>query len=74
MHTGFPNLLAAQKKWAEYSMYHSELCPRTKSSQSTGYGLDDIGIRLQLPVGARDFSIFSTASRPALRPTHPPIQ
>jgi hypothetical protein len=40
-------------------------------SIATGYGLDGRGVRIRFPVGSR---IFSTASRPALGPTHPPIQ
>jgi hypothetical protein len=36
-----------------------------------GYGLDDRGMEVRVPVGQR---IFSTSSRPALGPTQPPIQ
>jgi hypothetical protein len=36
-----------------------------------GYGLDDRGSRVWFPAGARNF--FTTASRTALGPTHPPI-
>jgi hypothetical protein len=38
---------------------------------ATGYGLDDQGVGVRVPVGSR---IFSTLSRPALGPTEPPIQ
>jgi hypothetical protein len=38
---------------------------------ATGYGLDDWGVGVQVPVGSR---IFSTSSRPALGPTQPPTQ
>jgi hypothetical protein len=38
---------------------------------ATGYGLDDQGVGVRVPVGLR---IFSTSSRPAMRPTQPPIQ
>jgi hypothetical protein len=38
---------------------------------ATGYGLDDRVVGVRVPVGS---IIFSTASRPALRPTQPPIQ
>jgi hypothetical protein len=38
---------------------------------ATGYGLDDRGVGVRVPVGSR---IFSTSSRPALGPTQPPIQ
>jgi hypothetical protein len=38
----------------------------------TGYGLDDRGVGVRVPVGSRIFS--STLSRPALGPTQPPIQ
>jgi hypothetical protein len=40
---------------------------------ATGYGLDDRGVRVRVPVGVKNF-LFSTASRPALGPTQPPIQ
>jgi hypothetical protein len=39
----------------------------------TDYGLDDWMIRVQFLAGLGIF-LFSTMSRPALRPTHPPIQ
>jgi hypothetical protein len=38
---------------------------------ATGYGLDDRGVGVRVPVGSR---FFSTSSRPALRPSRPPIQ
>jgi hypothetical protein len=38
---------------------------------ATGYGLDDRGVGVRVPVGS---GIFSTSSRPALGPTQPPIQ
>jgi hypothetical protein len=38
-----------------------------------GYGLDDGGVGVRVPVGWRIFFI-STSSRPALGPTQPPIQ
>jgi hypothetical protein len=38
---------------------------------ATGYGLDDRGVGVRVPVGSR---IFSTSSRPALGSTQPPIQ
>jgi hypothetical protein len=38
---------------------------------ATDYGLDDRGVRVRIPVGAR---IFSTLSIPALGLTQPPIQ
>jgi hypothetical protein len=37
----------------------------------TGYGLDDRGVRVGVPVGSR---IFSTSSRLALESTQPPTQ
>jgi hypothetical protein len=37
----------------------------------TGYGLDDLGVEIRVPVGSR---IFSTSSIPVLGPTQPPIQ
>jgi hypothetical protein len=39
---------------------------------ATGYGLDDRGVGVPVPVGSKFF--FSIASRPALGPTKPPIQ
>jgi hypothetical protein len=38
---------------------------------ATGYGMDDRGVGVGVPVGSR---IFSMSSRPALGPTRPPIQ
>jgi hypothetical protein len=38
---------------------------------TTGYGLDDGGVGVRVPVGTR---IFSTSSRPALESTQPPIE
>jgi hypothetical protein len=38
---------------------------------ATGYGLDDRGVGVRVPVGSR---IFSTSSRPAVGPTQPPIE
>jgi hypothetical protein len=38
-----------------------------------GYGMDDWGCKVRLPVGAGNF-LFTTASRTALGPTQPPIQ
>jgi hypothetical protein len=38
-----------------------------------GYGLDDQGSSIRLPVGVGNF-FFTTASRTALGPTQPPIQ
>jgi hypothetical protein len=38
---------------------------------ANGYGLDDRGVRVRVPVGSR---IFSISSRPALGSTQPPIQ
>jgi hypothetical protein len=55
---------------------HIEICGLTCGSRdssvgiATGYGLDDRGVGVPVPVGAR---IFSTSSRPALGSTQPPI-
>jgi hypothetical protein len=38
---------------------------------ATGYGLDEGGVGVRVPVGSR---IFSTSSRPVPGPTQPPIQ
>jgi hypothetical protein len=40
-------------------------------SITTGYGLDDRGVGVRVPIGSR---IFFTSSRPALGPIQPPIQ
>jgi hypothetical protein len=40
---------------------------------ATGYGLDDRGVGVQVPVGPRIF-LSSTSSRPALGSTEPPIR
>jgi hypothetical protein len=40
---------------------------------ATGYGLDDRGVGVRVPVGVKNFP-FSTSSRSALGHTHPPIQ
>jgi hypothetical protein len=37
------------------------------------YGLDDRAIGVRSPAGAKDFSL-SSVSRPARRPTQPPVQ
>jgi hypothetical protein len=38
---------------------------------ATGYGLDDRGVGIRVPVGSR---IFSTSSKPTLGSTQPPVQ
>jgi ABC-type lipoprotein release transport system permease subunit len=38
---------------------------------ATGYGMDDRGVGVRVPVGSR---IFFTSSRPTLGPTQLPIQ
>jgi hypothetical protein len=38
---------------------------------ATGYGLDDRGVEIRVPVGSR---ILSMLSRPALGSTQPPVQ
>jgi hypothetical protein len=40
---------------------------------ATGYGLENRGVWIQVPVGSRNFS-SPLLPRPALRPTQPPIQ
>jgi hypothetical protein len=42
------------------------------SGTALGYGLDDRGSRVRFPVGVGIF-LFTTASRPALGPTQPPL-
>jgi hypothetical protein len=42
---------------------------------ASGYGLDDRGSTVRFPAGGgNSFFFFSTASRPILGPTQPPIQ
>jgi hypothetical protein len=53
-----------------YSVY-SQLIRDSVVGIATGYGLDDRGVGVRVPVGSR---IFSTSSRPALGPAHLPIQ
>jgi hypothetical protein len=38
---------------------------------ATGYGVDDLGVEIRVPVGSR---IFFKSSRPFLWPAQPPIQ
>jgi hypothetical protein len=38
---------------------------------ATGYGMDDRGVGVQVPIGEK---IFSTSSGPVLGPTEPPIK
>jgi hypothetical protein len=40
---------------------------------ATGYGLDDQGSVVRIPLAGRNFQ-FSMSSRPALGPTQPPIE
>jgi hypothetical protein len=53
-------------------IYTAVLFP-TAVGIATGYGLDDGGGRSSSPGKAKNF-LFSTASRPVLGPTQPPIQ
>jgi hypothetical protein len=46
---------------------------RSSVGIALGYGLDDRGPRVRFPAGLGIF-LFTTASRPALGPTQPPIQ
>jgi hypothetical protein len=41
---------------------------------ATGYGLDDWGVGVRVPVGLRKNALFSTSSRPSLGSTQLPIQ
>jgi hypothetical protein len=50
------------------TLYHPH-----KNEYALGYGLDDRGSRVRFPAGLRIF-LLTTASRPALGPTHPPNQ
>jgi hypothetical protein len=53
--------------------FSSSLCSFSFSSVgiATGYGLDDWGVGVRVPVGSRT---FSKSSRPALGSTQPPVQ
>jgi hypothetical protein len=50
---------------------HNNQEPRYLSGTALGYGLDDWGFESRQGMG--NF-LFTTASRPALGPTHPPIE
>jgi hypothetical protein len=45
--------------------------PREPGGITTGYGLDDRGVGVQVPVGSK---IFFTSSEPAVRPTQSLVQ
>jgi hypothetical protein len=53
-------LISLDHFWSWYSLV----------SIATGYGLNNRGVGILVPVGSR---IFSTSPRPALGPTQPPI-
>jgi hypothetical protein len=63
------------KKKKEYTVFvgtsHWKRIQNSSVGIATGYGLDDRGVGVRVPVGSR---IFSTSSRPALGLTHPPIE
>jgi hypothetical protein len=40
----------------------------------SGYGLDDRAIEVRSPAEAKGFFPVASVSRPALRPTQPPVQ
>jgi hypothetical protein len=48
--------------------------PSRSLSAVSGYGLDDRAIGVRFPVETKDFFSLSSVSRPALRPTQPPVQ
>jgi hypothetical protein len=55
-----------------YKIYSLQIRNRVSAvGIETGYGLENRGVGVRVPVGSR---IFSTSSRLALRPTQPPIQ
>jgi hypothetical protein len=41
---------------------------------ATGYGLDDRGVGIRVPMGGSKNFYFSMSSTPALGPTQPPMQ
>jgi hypothetical protein len=55
----------------KYNFYMQHKSRASSVGIATDYGLDDRMIRVRIPRGA---VLFDTASRPALRPTEPPIQ
>jgi hypothetical protein len=65
--------LTALKYRVDFILLHKEIKISRDSPVgiATGYGLDDRGVGVRVPVGSR---IFSMSSRPALGPTEPPIQ
>jgi hypothetical protein len=55
----------------QYPPASSSLCRDSSVGIALGYGLDDRGFESRQELGN---VLFTTASRPALGPTHPPIQ
>jgi hypothetical protein len=61
---------------------HDQNTGRTHFNRSRGSsvsivsdcGLDDRAIAVRSPAGAKDFFSLTSVSRPALRPTQPPVQ
>jgi hypothetical protein len=56
-----------------YALIHKTQSRDSSVGIALGYGLDDRDFRVRFPAGDGNFSRH-TASRTALRPTHPPIQ
>jgi hypothetical protein len=58
-------------------IYNAEYClrePGSSVSIVSGYGLDDRAIEVRFPAEAKGFFPLTSVSRPALRPTQPPVQ
>jgi hypothetical protein len=67
----YKSLAVGKLNWIYY-LYHYLFMSRDSAvGIATGYGLNDRGVGVQVPVGSR---IFPTSSRPAKESTKPPIQ
>jgi hypothetical protein len=66
------DLQSALMLTAEFSeLYYIRYSPDSVVGIATGYGLNDRGVGVRVPAGARN---FSTSFRPVLGPTHPLVQ
>jgi hypothetical protein len=60
---------------ALFNSISSNYCePGSSVSTVSGYGLDDRAIEVRSPAEAKGFFSLASMSRPALRPTQPPVQ
>jgi hypothetical protein len=57
----------------DYTVYKHCLSPESAVGIAIGYGLEDRGVEVRVPVKIKNI-LFSTSSRPALGSTQTPIQ